>query len=217
MLIINTKLKAMRMSDKIKCEVLRMLLDKGEMRFSELYNALLQYYMNRGDNINKGSLRVILERILDSLINEGVIKKSVVSHKNVRYSIKNEREARLIVTTSFYWLKNLIVKLLRQNPQNINILIFLPGIFPFLFYVDEEGKDLASYYAKMANVISSYGQVLVTILQDPSIRRRIRQVEPMIFDGDVIEVFRNISEDADPEVVQCLIDAIREQLQIKRG
>jgi hypothetical protein len=61
MLIINTELKSMRMSDEIKCEVLRMLLDKDEMRFSELYKALLQYYMNRGENINKGSLRVLLK------------------------------------------------------------------------------------------------------------------------------------------------------------
>jgi DNA-binding HxlR family transcriptional regulator len=206
----------MRTHDEIKFEALRVLLEKGEMRFSELYDVILKSIAKKDVRINRDSFRVILNRTLDSLIKQEIISKRTIRHKNVRYSIKNEDEARLIVTSSFYWLKDIIIKLLRQNPQNIDVLIFLPGIFPFLFYEHKENEDIASYYDKLTTIISSYGQTLSTILKDPKVRKLINKVEPTIFDGDVIEAFRNISEDADPEVVQYLIDTIRERLRVKQ-
>lgn len=114
------------MFSDLEIQILEFLHEKdGEVKFTEVVEALSEHQALEEDSDKERSLRVKIHRNLQSFVKDGLIERHKISHKDVRYGIKNHARAILILAASSQRVKQIL-----EEPSPYKMKITLPEKTP---------------------------------------------------------------------------------------
>lgn len=106
------------MTEEVERDVLYVLFHtRSPMRFTAILNELTSQSMYRG---KEESLKITLWRILRRFQTNDLVQKEKISHKNVQYSIKDRRKARLRLDPETNRLEKTFTQV-QRNIHNRNV------------------------------------------------------------------------------------------------
>jgi len=115
------------MVSEIEIEILEFLYEKGQdINFVDIVNALIKHRGLEKAPDKANSLRTKIHRRLQSLIKEGLLQQNKISHKDVRYGIRNYARVTLILAANSERVKRILeephpykMKVSAKDPQKL--------------------------------------------------------------------------------------------------
>lgn len=166
--------------DGLEVDVLAHLLENGEQRFIEIAKAIFPKHAKTFHQ-DENHFKVVLVRRLDELKEDGLIEKKILSPKNVRYSIPNDKKEKVANIVKHHrnieFLKRLppeeIERLIKENERlkrlsrihELEQLNALPLLAVVKKLVDEYGFKIEDFYDKRHLKDPGFQQMLTNFSQ----------------------------------------------------